>query len=508
MKTKQKIIVLLLIISFFSAALIPPKKVQASSAVIAYGLFKAGVSFVAFSSFAQLFYVNGYHMQISDLVTAFADKHYNYANGVYIEKEGSINFLEKLSLYTSAVLSGNIDSIFTQSELNELKSYITEDYPTYIDPLLIQPDLTVNDSIQLFQWSEVNTEKKPSDHLMNKIIKVVYSNNPIHYFYIKTHIKSFSVIESVPTAEISLIFVNGEVLPFNLVNPYVRFYGSTPGVGFDIVNSFKIEGSNQVNTYIKRGMPYVYQEKNYQTSLGTYSTLENPFLYSYPNYYKLLNGLATSVDDLKNLMNIDEYLQKEILKMLEEKTEVNKENTAISPSINSDGTIYYPGTQDLPDDPVIPWNPGEAWYNNLIGLIANIPDLIINGITDIYDNTLTPAITTIKETVLDIPREISKITDLSQDITTEQIDFSKLRLDGITTKFPFSIPFDYVKLLKNFKRDPIPPDLKIKLNTHYFNIDHEISTSSMNKYIVFFRWFALTVFVYALMMITRKVIKW
>ena len=48
--------------------------------------FLAGVKYSAFAGFATLFYVNGYHMQISDLAITFANKFYDYSNGVYTAK--------------------------------------------------------------------------------------------------------------------------------------------------------------------------------------------------------------------------------------------------------------------------------------------------------------------------------------------------------------------------------------------------------------------------------------
>ena len=52
--------------------------------------------------------------------------------------------------------------------------------------------------------------------------------------------------------------------------------------------------------------------------------------------------------------------------------------------------------------------------------------------------------------------------------------------------FPFSIPFDYIRILTVLNVPPIEPDLTINVNTKYLKVQNVIDVRPINKYIVFF----------------------
>ena len=128
--------------------------------------------------------------------------------------------------------------------------------------------------------------------------------------------------------------------------------------------------------------------------------------------------------------------------------------------------------------------------------------------TGFWENTINPSWEALKGAVISIPNILTSFWDTTIDVPMESINFNKLKLTGVTTKFPFSIPFDYVKVLKQLKSTPIAPDLEIKINTSYLKVNHTIPMNNINKYIVFFKWFVLITFLYSLMLLTRKMIKW
>lgn len=507
MKIKKKIVILILIFSFTSAALIPPKKTNAFAGTAALLLFKAGVSFTAFTSFAHLFYVNGYHMQISDLAVKFANTYYDYANNVYTQKGSKMNQLEKLNLFLAETLSGN--KSMTYSEMDKIINDIVDSFPQQFDTSIIESIFKLSAYPQQ-QYSQLTIDgnyRHVHESRKGKFAELTAMQTN-YKAWLKFDTIGYTLINGIYYPNVLLIDSLGK----SHIVPYLGYYTLSNG-SFDVYGSSSgTEGINVLNN-----LPAINTVINddYTIKPNSFASGFNDFILSIPaSIYKLLNGKANTVPELENLINADEYLQNEIAKLLEQ-TQVNKDDPAIIPEVGTDGNLYYPGTQDLPENPTIPYNPGAAWYNDLIGWVASIPDVINTGLDNFWQNQLNPAldnigqwVTSIPSAIAEIPAKIAEVTDLSGDIPMEQIQLQNLHLNGVITKFPFSIPFDYVKLLKNFRRDPIAPDLRIKLNTHYFSIDQEIDVASVNKYIVFFRWFSLAMFIYALMMITRKVIKW
>lgn len=524
LKIKKKIVIFILILSIFSAAITPPKKTEAASIALGYAAFKVGVSFTAFATYATWFYANGYTMPVQELITAFANKYYDYSLGVYTEKPTKLNVLEKLNLYTSAVLTGNVANIPNAFDLQAIRDSVTEDFPQKQDMSNIIPDIEFNIDAGSIRFPQHYNSYGLSLTLSNqgfyeirsdfqgKLVKILYSNNyPDFYYYADLTNYGWVASGTVYYPTIRIIAPSGQSYPL-VVND------RNAQLGIQAVDTLNQTFRAVLLSTGTSGTYKAYLElfrDNYvhvDDPLGLYSTAENTYsqgtsdwVNPYPVYYPALNSKAATTDELLGLMNVDEYLQREIARMIEEQDRT-KERPLVLPTIEA-GKVVYPGTQsgtDEGDTPSTGIDVPAGWWDR----VFDIPRDITTGLTTWWDNTLMPGLDTIKEKITEIPTSITNITDLTQDISMEQIDFTRLKLDGIITKFPFSIPFDYVKLLKNFKRDPIAPDLKIKLNTHYFNIDHDIGTASINKYIVFFRWFALTIFVYALMMITRKVIKW
>lgn len=107
---------------------------------------------------------------------------------------------------------------------------------------------------------------------------------------------------------------------------------------------------------------------------------------------------------------------------------------------------------------------------------------------------------------------LQKILDLLKNFFDSPSDF-RLNMDGfrnlaIADKFPFCIPFDLVDSIKQFAVSAKDFHFRIKLDTHYFKIDHEVDLSDMVLPFAFFRYMVLVWFVWMLMLRTRDLVKW
>ena len=107
---------------------------------------------------------------------------------------------------------------------------------------------------------------------------------------------------------------------------------------------------------------------------------------------------------------------------------------------------------------------------------------------------------------------LQKILDLLKNFFDSPSDF-RLNMDGfrnlaIADKFPFCIPFDLVDSIKQFAVTAKDFHFRIKLDTHYFKVDHEVDLSDMVLPFAFFRYMVLVWFVWTLMLRTRDLVKW
>lgn len=107
---------------------------------------------------------------------------------------------------------------------------------------------------------------------------------------------------------------------------------------------------------------------------------------------------------------------------------------------------------------------------------------------------------------------LQKILDLLKNFFDSPSDF-RLNMDGfrnlaIADKFPFCIPFDLVDSIKQFAVSAKDFHFRIKLDTHYFKVDHEVDLSDMVLPFAFFRYMVLVWFVWMLMLRTRDLVKW
>lgn len=93
------------------------------------------------------------------------------------------------------------------------------------------------------------------------------------------------------------------------------------------------------------------------------------------------------------------------------------------------------------------------------------------------------------------------------DVSQFELDFSPLKC-GLTTVFPFCIPFDFMRAVEVFAADSSSFSFDIDLDTKYFKIDHTVDLSPFALPIAFFRYVVVFWFGYILISRTRDLIKW
>lgn len=170
-------------------------------------------------------------------------------------------------------------------------------------------------------------------------------------------------------------------------------------------------------------------------------------------------------------------------------TAYTKDAVSIPYPTGSDG-VKVP---DIPFDKVVDQSTGKALDDT--GTDTDTPSKPGEG-TDTGSNTSL----------------LQKILDLLKNFFDSPSDF-RLNMDGfrnlaIADKFPFCIPFDLVDSIKQFAVTAKDFHFRIKLDTHYFKVDHEVDLSDMVLPFAFFRYMVLVWFVWMLMLRTRDLVKW
>lgn len=154
--------------------------------------------------------------------------------------------------------------------------------------------------------------------------------------------------------------------------------------------------------------------------------------------------------------------------------------------------------------------PISAILNNILASELDIADVIEVGITDVIDGigdiarTLTDGITT---SLTDIQTSIGSLLEPP----TETLHLDKLKnLNSVLfTKFPFSIPFDFIAIVTAINADPVAPVLSIPFNFQDFggsNTNVEIDLSIYDNFANIARQIGFIGFVIFMLFNTRKLI--
>ena len=183
-------------------------------------------------------------------------------------------------------------------------------------------------------------------------------------------------------------------------------------------------------------------------------------------------------------------------------------------------TVSISGFDGIGDD-VLPYNHNEVYT---VGQISDVIGLV--GAEDAAGTksipVSIPAVGSIPQTVGDVltgdvVTELDKIkegtgtgTEEGTQTETKEEDLEKGKLTPlIFTKFPFCLPWDLYAAFAVLRSDPVAPKFEIpfKLGTQ-INETIDLDLSWLEPVVVILRWFLLLAFVYSLILVTQKVIRW
>lgn len=179
------------------------------------------------------------------------------------------------------------------------------------------------------------------------------------------------------------------------------------------------------------------------------------------------------------------------------------EETSTSISLAPDYTPGFSGSKELDSDTdvVVPTGTGKLLHDGAID-----SDFVGTFTPDMARDASAEAegeLTTVLDWVKSIATSISTFFDVSQF----SLDFSPFQV-GLSSVFPFCIPFDFFKGVKLFSASAADFSFDIDLETDYFTIDHTVDLSPFRIPILFFRYIVVFWFSWILISRTRDLMKW
>lgn len=215
---------------------------------------------------------------------------------------------------------------------------------------------------------------------------------------------------------------------------------------------------------------------------------------------------------------------------------VENEGAFIYSTVPVNGMIVRPEQTLLPD-----WvgqlKTGEA-VDQLIHDKTYVDnyDIVVSGQSDIAwdeDGTLvvggelTIPVQDIPEELPDeitipgvIPVDVSDGTTIEDDLpvedvietpieTPDEVNGQRVQYSGLTTVFPFCIPFDLIRCFQLLNASPTPPEWRYTLRVDSINFEYTfvINFDSVRPLVLIFRTFILLSFIVSLILATRALIK-
>jgi hypothetical protein len=168
--------------------------------------------------------------------------------------------------------------------------------------------------------------------------------------------------------------------------------------------------------------------------------------------------------------------------------------------------------KEVTDDDVVGGSVEIAIGKDYVSDVEEAILAINSGIKTAYDISMPQAkdyaISTDIPAVADVVGVVPKA--VTGDISIEFPQVEQFTLPNlITTKFPFSIPWDIQRAFQMFEATPVVPHFVIPFNFARLNINEsiEIDLQQFSLLAKIFRWFTLASFILALALVTRGLIK-
>ena len=134
------------------------------------------------------------------------------------------------------------------------------------------------------------------------------------------------------------------------------------------------------------------------------------------------------------------------------------------------------------------------------GTIAGLLSALLDWLKGILQSIL--------DAIRSIPAAITAFIASLFDVTQFQLDFTPFKSLVIKDKFPFCIPFDFRNAVKSFASTSSDYQMRIDLETSFFEIHHTVDLSPFVVPIAFFRYAACVWFTLVLITRTKDLMKW
>lgn len=162
----------------------------------------------------------------------------------------------------------------------------------------------------------------------------------------------------------------------------------------------------------------------------------------------------------------------------------------------SNGTLSYESissvdTSEMQSGLITTQSDYSAFLQSLIDFTPLSNETDINDLSDVLPTDVNPDLSFPLNPDLDVPINnqviVSNVPDV-QDVPISDYPLPGMSLDIsvpsiIVTKFPFSIPFDFVRFLGVLASDPIPPVFHIPISTHPENLSQWADNETVGQYV-------------------------
>lgn len=163
---------------------------------------------------------------------------------------------------------------------------------------------------------------------------------------------------------------------------------------------------------------------------------------------------------------------------------------------------------------VVPGSPTLGNVYDRLGTLNDIASGVKTGVDSLTGalegvnvgvGTIAGIISAIKDFIDSIRKAIENFFDSPSDF---DLNFDGFKSIILPDRFPFCIPFDFIKSIKVFAAAARDFKFNIDLKTQYFEIHHEVDLTPFSIPIAFFRYVVVIWFVWILLTRTRDMMKW
>lgn len=356
----------------------------------------------------------------------------------------------------------------------------------YPKPEYVGPGFLTACLMDLLTKPEVQAGIGVSNAILSSIADDVISD------FFSDYTKLSDSVVPTPTVDLKGSGALGVYKGENSLYNHIRYvYGN-----YGIVN-FMPNGKNawERNCMCSNDSPSCYVIDYIYKKDGSLFRIDKFFVDDYREYVNF-SQLAFSVDTVTSVNYYGDWRTVDDTPIETDDTEVpvigEADGTQVTPDmLNPDGTVTIDGTTYYPKD-FIDWDKFKD---------PAIIDLL-NQILDAIDNA--PVVSEQDKPIVDVDSIEIAVPDELSDYTVPV---------GISSVFPFCLPFDFSRGIKMLLAEPEVPVFKTEIDmTDFCGFDLgviplEISLEKWEPAVVVIRWFILLLFIFSLIFISTKIVK-